>query len=163
MCGMTGDIEKAGRYYGIAREMAGKWTELAKDGDHFKLTFTDENTWSLKYNMVWDDIFGLKLFPDEVKEMEVAWYLKKKNRYGTPLDNRDSFTKADWLVWAASLSSSDEDFKKLIEPLWDFLNESPSRVPFTDWYGTTDRLERSFHHRSVVGGVFIKCLKDRGI
>lgn len=161
LCSMMGDKEKADKYIKIAKEMSRKWEELAREEDHYKLTFTDDNTWSLKYNMVWDDIFGLNLFSKEVKEREAAYYLKKKNKYGTPLDNRSSFTKADWLVWAAALSSNNEDFIELIEPLWDFLNESPSRVPFTDWYGTTDRLERSFHHRSVVGGLFIKLLKDK--
>ncbi len=161
MCRMMGETEKADKYLGIAREMSKKWEELAREGDHYKLTFVDDNTWSLKYNMVWDDIFGLNLFPREVKEREVAYYLKKKNKYGTPLDNRSTFTKADWLVWAATLSSNKKDFIELIEPLWNFLNESPSRVPFCDWYGTTDRLERSFQHRSVVGGVFIKLLKDK--
>ena len=161
LCRMMGETEKADKYLGIAREMSKKWEELAREGDHYKLTFVDDNTWSLKYNMVWDDIFGLNLFPREVKEREVAYYLKKKNKYGTPLDNRSTFTKADWLVWAATLSSNKKDFIELIEPLWNFLNESPSRVPFCDWYGTTDRLERSFQHRSVVGGVFIKLLKDK--
>lgn len=161
LCDMMEKKGKSQKYMNIAREMASKWEEMAREDDHYKLTFVDSNTWSLKYNMIWDDIFGLNLFSKETKEREVAYYIKKKNRYGTPLDNRASHTKADWLVWAATLARNKEDFMKLIELLWDFLNETPSRVPFTDWYGTIDRLERAMHHRSVVGGVFIKLLKDQ--
>ncbi len=161
LCGMKGDYGKRDEYLEVAGKMAAKWEGMAREDDHYKLTFVDKDTWSLKYNMIWDDIFGLNLFPDEVKQRETDWYIKKKNKYGTPLDNRDYSTKSDWLLWAAALARKEEDFAKLMEPLWDFLNESPSRVPFTDRYGTTDRLERSMHHRSVVGGVFIKLLKDR--
>lgn len=161
LCRMMNDSPKAEMYLQTARDMAAKWEKLAGEGDHYKLTFTDSDTWSLKYNMVWDDIFGLGLFSDAVKQKEASYYIKMMDKYGTPLDSRDHSTKSDWLVWAATLARNDSDFEALIGPLWDFLNDSPSRVPFTDRYGTTDRLERSMHHRSVVGGVFMKLLKDR--
>ena len=160
LCKMKGDDERANSYMETAIKMAKMWEVNASDGDHYKLTFKDDNTWSLKYNMVWDEIFALNLFSASVRTKEISYYFKKQNRYGTPLDCRNSFTKADWLVWVAAFASNNEDFMKIIEPIWDFLNESPSRVPFSDWYGTTDRLERSFQHRSVVGGVYIKLLKD---
>ncbi|GJM72088.1 hypothetical protein HMSSN036_43040 [Paenibacillus macerans] len=80
-----------------------------------------------------------------------------------PLDSREHYTKADWLVWAASLAENRDDFLRLIEPLWDFLNETRDRVPFSDWYDTRTARQMNFQHRSVVGGMFIKLLQEKGL
>ncbi len=138
--------------------MAREWEEMADDNDHFKLTFDQSGTWSLKYNLIWDNLFSLNLFSDEVKQKEVNYYLARKNRYGTPLDSRQTYTKADWLVWAAALAEREEDRLSLIEPLWHFLNETEDRVPFTDWYDTKTAKRLNFKNRSVVGGLFILLL-----
>lgn len=155
----TGRKTESSEYMQKAREMAVKWEEMAAEDEHYKLAFDAAGSWSLKYNLVWDKLLGLKLFDDKISEKEVAYYLKKQNRYGTPLDSRRAFTKSDWLVWAASLASSKEDFVSMIKPLWDFVNETSIRTPFTDFYGTLDGLQREFHHRSVLGGIFIGLLE----
>lgn len=161
LCSRRGLKQEAARYLDVARSFARRWEQEARDDEHYRLTFDRPGTWSLKYNLIWDALLGYRLFSEEVYRREVAHYLKRKNRYGTPLDNRTSSTKSDWLVWAACLADAREDFEALIAPLWHFLDETPIRTPFCDWYGTTDALERSFHHRSVVGGVFMKLLKQR--
>jgi hypothetical protein len=161
MCEMLGNSKEGKVYRQIAENMVLKWMNMAGEEDHYKLAFDSVNTWSLKYNLVWDQVFGLNLFPREVRETEVGYYISKINRYGTPLDSRKTYTKADWLVWAATLAEKKEDFMKLVDPLWDFLNESKSRVPFTDWYFTMDGYSVNFVNRSVVGGLFIKLLSDR--
>ena len=84
----------------------------------------------------------------------------RMSKYGLPLDNRSKYTKLDWIYWTASLGDSREDFDALIAPTWKFANESPSRVPLTDWYWTQDAKQRGFQARSVVGGVFMKMLTD---
>lgn len=63
---MLGDKEQAVRYVSAAREMAEKWERMADDGDHYRLTFDRENTWSQKYNLVWDRVLGLHIFPDRI-------------------------------------------------------------------------------------------------
>ena len=100
------------------------------------------------------------MFPAEVAETELAWYRVRQERYGLPLDNRKSYTKLDWIIWAATLTGRDEDFQALLQPVARWLAETPSRVPLTDWYDTLDGRQVGFQARSVVGGVFIKLLAE---
>jgi hypothetical protein len=111
--------------------------------------------------MVWDKLLGFNLFPDEVINKEIAWYLQVQNRYGLPLDSRETYTKLDWILWTASMANSNEEFKALVEPVYTFLNETPNRVPMTDWYWTKSGEMRGFIARSVVGGVYMELLKDK--
>ncbi|MCV9886655.1 glutaminase family protein [Metabacillus halosaccharovorans] len=158
MCNMLN--EKNGEtYYQMAKKMAQQWEEMASATTHYKLTFDSlDETWSLKYNLIWDHLFGLNLFSKEIIHKEIPHYLSKQNKYGTPLDNRNTYTKADWLVWSAAMATEEGDFEKMIAPLWRFLHETESRVPFTDWYDTVSGKQMNFQNRSVVGGLFIKML-----
>ena len=158
MCQMRGDQSEAKRVRGIAEGMAKQWMDAANDGDHYRIAFDKPNTWSQKYNLVWDKILGLNLFPPSVAETEVAYYKTKQNRYGLPLDSRETYTKLDWTLWSAALTGKKADLMALVDPVYDFLNESPSRLPMTDWYRTIEGTQVNFKARSVVGGVFIPVL-----
>jgi hypothetical protein len=163
LASMLGFEREARDYETLARGYAKKWTEMADDGDHYRLAFDRPGTWSQKYNLVWDRLLGLNLFPADVARKEIAYYKTKQNRYGLPLDNRETYTKLDWILWSATLAERPEDFQALVEPVFRFLNESPSRVPMTDWYWTIDGKQRGFQARSVVGGVFVKMLADPAV
>ena len=161
LAGMLGKKEIAEKYQQQAKQMAAKWVEMANDGDHFKLTFDKPGTWSQKYNLVWDKLLKLNIFPKEVAEKEIAWYLKKQNTYGLPLDNRRTYTKSDWIIWTATLAEDLITFQKFIDPEHKFVNETPDRVPMSDWYETPDARQVGFQARSVVGGYFIKMLEQK--
>jgi len=157
---MTGRKQVAAQYRATSRDFAKKWIGLAKDGDHYRLAFDQPGTWSQKYNLVWDQILGLNLFPPEVARTEIAFYRTKLNRYGLPLDSRKDYTKLDWLLWTATLADNQADFEALAGPAYQFANDSPSRVPLSDWYDTITAKRQGFQARSVVGGLFIKMLSD---
>jgi hypothetical protein len=147
----------------LAKDMARRWVRMADDGDHFRLTFDRPGTWSQKYNLVWDEILGLKLFGPEVARREVEFYKKANTPNGLPLDSRKTYTKLDWVAWSACLARDDADFRELCDPLFDWANRTPTRVPLADWYETTDGRQIHFQARSVVGGVFIRMLRSPAI
>ncbi|HID77003.1 MAG TPA: DUF1793 domain-containing protein, partial [Planctomycetaceae bacterium] len=160
MCEMSGRKSQAAEYRRTAETFAAQWLKMADDGDHYRLAFDRPGTWSQKYNLVWDRILGLELFSPEVARKEVAFYKTKLNRFGLPLDNRQSYTKTDWEVWTATLAETRSDFDALMDPVYDFVSHTPQRVPLTDWYWTETAQRRGFQARPVIGGVFIKMLAD---
>ncbi len=152
---------RAQEYHAIAKNMAECWVKnSANKNGSFRLTFDRPDTFSMKYNMIWDKIWNTELFPSYVYNSEFSSNVKHINAYGMPLDNRRTYTKSDWLVWTACLAPSKEDFEKFIAPLWNSYNVSPSRVPMTDWYDTVTSEMVGFRHRSVQGGLFIKLMLD---
>ncbi len=160
LAGMLGKNDIAEKYTQEAKNMAREWMQMADDGDHYRLTFDKPGTWSQKYNLVWDKLLGWEIFPEEVRQKEVAYYLTRQNKYGLPLDNRRTYTKSDWVVWTATLADDQATFSRFIDPLHLFVTETPDRVPMTDWYDTENAKRMNFKARSVVGGYFIKMLEE---
>jgi len=158
---MLGKDDVAEKYSKIAEEMAVKWEEMADDGDHYRLTFDRPGTWSQKYNLVWDRLLGFNVFDPDIARKEIAYYLTKQNPYGLPLDNRATYTKSDWIMWTATLTENVGDFNALVDPVYKYANETPSRVPLSDWHDTVDGTRVGFKARSVVGGYFMKMLKEK--
>ncbi|HRT55263.1 MAG TPA: DUF4965 domain-containing protein [Candidatus Paceibacterota bacterium] len=163
LCRMRGQQAQADEYFALARQFAQRWIKEADDGEKFRLAFDKPGTWSQKYNLIWDKILGLDLFPAEVARKEMAFYRKVQNRYGLPLDNRQTYTKLDWILWTATLTQDRGDFAALVEPVHRFLNETPDRSPMTDWYQTRTARKVGFTARPVVGGVFAQMLYDKSV
>ncbi len=158
LCNALGDSSRGKKLKDSATALASKWIEMAADGDHTKLAFDRSGTWSLKYNLIWQKILGLKLFPESLAKSELAYYKAKQNSYGVPLDNRATFTKTDWVFWAASLSDSKQGFMEMIQPVYKMTQETKSRVPFSDWYDTKDARTMGMHTRTVIGGIFVRLI-----
>lgn len=163
LCRLRGDKATAERYHKLAKTDAEHWMKVAAEGDHYRLAFDKPNTWSQKYNLVWDRILGLNIFPAEVAQKEIAHYKTVRQRYGVPLDSRTHLTKTDWSVWSATLADNPADFEALISPIYDYLNETTARDPLADSYETDKIQSGGMHARPVVGGLFIKMLADPGL
>ena len=150
----------------ITRSLEGFFTVTAVfDGD-------PDSTFSLKYNMAFDVLFGSGLFDSDVRERETDTYIAKSNAYGVPLDTRSTYTKSDWILWTTVLTDDIEKRKALIAPVAKFLRETATRYPFSDWYYSDSGLIRGeinrhglhggFKNRTVQGGIFAPLLKASG-
>lgn len=158
MARVKGEQTTADKYMQKAREMAVKWERDARDGDHYRLAFDRENTWSQKYNMVWDKLWNTHLFPNNAMQKEVKYYLTRQNDFGLPLDIRKDYTKSDWIMWSAAMAEDMETFQKFVDPLYHYIHHTPSRVPISDWHDTKTSEMVGFKARSVIGGYWMRVL-----
>lgn len=164
LCKANGMPERWESLVSTARALAVRWIREASNEDGtFRLAFDQPNTFSLKYNAVWDQLFNTEIFPPHTFDAELRSYMERAELYGMPLDCREAYTKSDWLVWCAAMLDRREDFVRMIEPLWKFYHESPTRFAMGDWYYTTTAQAREFQNRSVQGGLFIGLLKEKGL
>jgi hypothetical protein len=165
LCHRRGDEVNASKYFDLARADARHWMQAADDGDHYRTAFDKPHTWCLKYNLIWDSVLGLNIFPPEVAQKETAYYKSMMQPFGVPLDSRKTLGDVDHLFFSASYAPQDADFKALIAPFYNYLNETPQRDPMVDTY-PTDKLDGKgprLKARSVVGGIFIKMLTNPGM
>ncbi|BDI30017.1 hypothetical protein CCAX7_20680 [Capsulimonas corticalis] len=164
LCRMRGDAASADKYQALAKADALHWTEAASDGDHSRLAFDKPNSWSQKYNLVWDKISGLNVFPADTAQKEIAYYKTQMKQYGLPLDSRTKLTKTDWEYWTATLADNQADFETITNPIYDYLYVTDQRLPLVDSYNTDDTPPNpAFRARPVVGGFFIKAISDPAI
>jgi hypothetical protein len=166
----NGEAATAAEYSRLAADYAAQWIKNAEDGDHFRLAFDQPGTWSQKYNLIWNRLWGLDLFPPEPANKETSYYRKKLLAFGFPLDSRHAYTKLDWEAWSASLTGSRADFDALMAPVYDYVDRTPVPIPLSDWYDAANGTpityrnhqgkELSFRARPVVGGIFVRMLNN---
>jgi hypothetical protein len=153
----AGNAADSAHYSSVARSYASQWVSLAQDssGKHLKLAYDQDGTWSLKYNGFSDRLLGLDLVPVGIAAQEAAWYQANAGAHGVLLDPRNNYTKGDWELWTAAWLADHTDTRNtLVEGVYSFVNTSPQRVPFSDWYVVADATQRGFADRPVVGGAF---------
>ena len=158
---MLGLDQATGKYRAIAEDYAARWQRMGDDGDHYRLAFDRPGTWSQKYNLSWDTVFGLALFPPEVMRKELAFYRGRRLAYGTPLDSRSPAAKPEWAIWVATMAESKDVFEEFVAPIHRYVDETPNRVPLADIYFAHSARRRANQARSVVGGFYMKLLADR--
>lgn len=148
-----GNASKAQAYQDWAMAFAKYWVVKADAGDRYRLQFDLPDTWSLKYNLLYQRSLDLSVFSEAVMEKESAYYRSQLQRCGVPLDSRHPYTKSDWTMWAATLGSAPQ-LEAFVQGLYTFANITPSRVPFSDWYDVGTCISKGFRARPVQGGLF---------
>ena len=155
------DLSGDASYMEIAKTYAAQWERDAlSDHGGTRLTFDLPDSWSLKYNMVWDNLLGYRLFSDKVKQQEIQLYFTKMNRYGVPLDCRSDYTKIDWLMWSTCIWQDDAYFRAVCQCIDRMINETLDRVPMSDWYYSSTADYHALRNRAVVGGLYLPLLKQ---
>ena len=150
--------EDGSKYADIANNYANEWKKNAKSDDHYSLTFDSKETWSIKYNLVIDKLLELNVFDEDIFDTEVQFYKTKMNMYGLPLDSRSDYTKSDWQMWSVCLTDDNEYRDMIIEKMWNMVCDMCERVPFSDWYYTSEPHMERFQNRTVQGGLFMPLL-----
>ncbi len=159
---MKGLDDVYAKYNAKAKEMAAAWESETNVGDHYELAYgAGADTWSQKYNMVWDKLWQTGIIPNNAMQTELKYYLQKQNEYGLPLDSRKDYTKSDWIMWSAAMAETDEDFQAFVDPLYKYINETESRVPISDWHDTITGRMTGFKARSVIGGYWMRVLMNK--
>eukprot|EP00043_Microstomoeca_roanoka_P013047 m.127372 g.127372 ORF g.127372 m.127372 type:complete len:772 (+) comp15656_c1_seq1:43-2358(+) len=138
--------------------------ETTPSPPHYRLAYGMPGTWSIKYNLVWQQLLHLDgpFNWTAVQDYEINYYLTQINTYGPPMDERHTYVKLDWLSWAAAMADEDANFHAFMDPIYKFATNSPSRLPLTDLYDTITGIATytsGFIARPVVGGVFAKMLR----
>lgn len=148
------------KYIDRAEKYAADILALRKNGV-LPLTFDGRfSEYSLKYNLFFDGVLGLGLFPQELKERETDYYLQAADRYGVRLDRRDPVSKTDWMIWVSALTEDTDKTKKFISMVDRFLKEGKTREPFPDRYDAVTADAIRFRNRTVQGGVFALLYRD---
>ncbi|KZM27291.1 catalytic [Ascochyta rabiei] len=158
---LIGEDTDAQNYTTIAHDYIDKWQTLgintAADPPHAVLNYGNTSTWGLLYNLYNDKLLNTNLVPQDVYDMQSAFYPTVKETYGVPLDTRNRYlTKSDWEVFCAAIAS-EATRDLLIGDLARWINETPTSRPFTDLYQTSDGAfppGLEFKARPVVGGLF---------
>ena len=170
ICHMLGDEDKATEYREKAEDMVSYWIRNAyyqaaqSSESHYLLNFgASSSTWSSKYNLVWDKIWGWDIMKS-VRTREANYYANNKMKtYGLPLDSRGSYCKSDWQMWVMGFTDVASHRAKLINTLWKYINETPSRVPVCDNHNVNSGSQAMFQARSVVGGYWMRVFVEQFI
>ena len=135
---MMNHNDEAEKYTLKARELASKWKKDAYDNGRYRLAFDKEESWSIKYNLVWDKLFGLDIFDKDVFKTEISYYKTKINKYGLPLDCRSDYTKSDWQMWSTVLDDDKEYTDAIVSAMLNMLANARNVRRFL--IGTTQAL-----------------------
>ena len=153
-----GHIEQAVKWIALAESLVAAWQSLAldADGSHYKQRYDQNDTWSEKYNLVWQYVLGgeAMTFPSSIRDMELTYYFKQSQKFGIPLDNRQPLAKCDSTSWIAAMASSPQQRQQMIDWLYGFVHATPDRQPFPDLYDTTTNRAGGFFARPVMGGLY---------
>jgi hypothetical protein len=105
-----GNTADAANFSSIASSYLKQWQVLginsAASPPHTNLAYQEPDSSGLLYNLYGDKLLGLNFVPQSIYDMQSAFYPTVAQEFGVPLDTRDVFTKSDWQIWCAAISSA---------------------------------------------------------
>lgn len=158
-------------YRAQSKKFLNFWLTNAVEGSgptlHYRREYQLEGSFSLKYNLLYQLILNISVFPTSVFETELAFYLSQRNStYGIPLDDRASFTLTEYQGGLIGIAAAYPTYsKELIDQLFLFVSNTVTRAPLNDRYDTTTGKGLSnsiFVARSTVGELFSLILVKSG-
>ncbi|THH32901.1 hypothetical protein EUX98_g1248 [Antrodiella citrinella] len=87
---LVGDTARSANYSLIASSYVTQWQTFAtaSGGKHLTLSYGNDTSWGLSYNLFADKLLGTNVFPEAIFEMQTSWYSTVANAFGVPLDTR---------------------------------------------------------------------------
>ncbi|CAN9278067.1 unnamed protein product [Alternaria alternata] len=163
---IVGETDDAENYTAVAHDYITKWVDLGMNKNatppHAILNYGNEDTHGLLYNLYNDRLLNLTLVPQEIYDIQSAFYPTISENYGVPLDTRHGYTKSDWEVFCAAIASQ-ETRDMFIRKLAKWVRETTSSHAFSDLYEADDGKQPDgidFKARPVMGGMFALLLLD---
>ena len=101
--------------------------------------------------------------PQHIYKVQSDWYQAVRQKFGLPLDSRHLYTKSDWQIFAASVSSTTVR-SEILQSIAYWVNETVTNRPLTDLYNTEGDggfPGPDFFARPVVGGHFAPLTLER--
>ncbi|KAI0092706.1 DUF1793-domain-containing protein [Irpex rosettiformis] len=156
IAGLVGDSARSSNYSNIAASYVQQWQKLATSstGKHLTLSYGNDASWGLAYNLYADKLLGTNVFPQSVFDLQTAWYSTVVTSVFLLILGNHTYTKSDWEIWTAALVSSTSVRNTLISSVRKYAADGSSSQPLGDWYETTDGSVEGFRARPVVGGHF---------
>jgi hypothetical protein len=101
---LTSHPSTAANYSSIASDYISQWQTLGFALDatppHATLSYGQNSSWGLLYNLFADRELGLGLVPQRVYDIQDEFYGTVFERWGVPLDTRHGYTKSEfWFLW----------------------------------------------------------------
>lgn len=166
MSKIVGESADAKNFTDIAHDYITKWQDLAisaADPKHAMLSYGNESSHGLLYNLYADKLLNLSLVPQSIYDMQSAFYPTIKEKYGVPLDSRNRYnTKLDWEMFCAAVASNSTR-AMFVDTVRTWVGDATHKRPLSDLYnaGTGKQVgEFEFNARGVVGGIFALLLLD---
>lgn len=164
---LTGHTEDGANYSTIARDYMKVWQTpglgISTDGTHSTLSYGNDTSYSLLYNLYSDQLLQTDLVPRSVYTMQSDFYPTVAEKYGVPLDTRHTYTKSDWQLFCAAIAAP-STMSLFISDIATWVDQTTTDGPVTDLYDTITGDYPSgivFEARPVVGGWFSLLALDK--